>query len=51
VDHYSGATRNVTVTLRVADCTYLLTEDLQHGQDLDGLKVIDPFQAVPGDLI
>ncbi len=26
-----------------AGCRYLLTEDLQAGQDLDGLLVINPF--------
>lgn len=35
---------------RLADCSYLLTEDLQHGQNLDGLRVINPFQASPEDL-
>jgi predicted nucleic acid-binding protein len=28
-------------------CTYLLTEDLTHGQMLDGVQVIDPFQVGP----
>jgi predicted nucleic acid-binding protein len=28
-------------------CKYLLTEDLQHRQDLDGLTVISPFQIEP----
>lgn len=28
-----------------AGCDYLLTEDLQHGQDLQGLQVLSPFQA------
>lgn len=28
-------------------CKYLLTEDLQHQQDLDGLRVISPFQTAP----
>ena len=32
---------------RVAGCEYLLTEDLAHGSDLDGLRVIDPFQVGP----
>jgi len=30
-----------------AGCKYLLTEDLQHRQDLDGLTVINPFQIAP----
>ena len=39
----------IVAAARVADCSFLLTEDLQHDQDLDGLRVIDPFQASPGD--
>lgn len=41
----------IAAAARVADCSYLLTEDLQHDQDLDGLRVIDPFQVSPGDWI
>jgi predicted nucleic acid-binding protein len=33
-----------------AQCPYLLTEDLQHGQDLGGTLVVNPFQMLPGDL-
>jgi predicted nucleic acid-binding protein len=29
---------------------YLLTDDLQHGQELDGLTVLSPFRAVPADV-
>jgi hypothetical protein len=32
---------------KVADCSLLLSEDFQHGQDLDGLRVIDPFRVSP----
>lgn len=32
---------------KAARCRYLLTEDLQHGQDLDGLVVLSPFKADP----
>lgn len=39
----------IVAAARVADCAWLLTEDLQHGQDLDGLRVINPFQVAPGD--
>ncbi len=31
-------------------CTRLYTEDLQHGQRIEGLIVIDPFQAYPGGI-
>lgn len=29
---------------RAAGCDEVLTEDLQHGQDLDGVVVVDPFR-------
>lgn len=32
---------------QVAGCRRLLTEDLSHGQDLDGVRVTDPFRAEP----
>ena len=32
-------------------CRALLTEDLQHGQQFDGLTVISPFRATPNELI
>lgn len=38
----------IVAAARIAECDYLLTEDLQHGQDLDGLLVIDPFVVEPG---
>ena len=28
-------------------CGYLLTEDLQEGQDLDGVIVVNPFRTDP----
>lgn len=31
-------------------CRYLLTEDLQDGQDLDGLLVVNPFHHDPDSL-
>ncbi len=38
----------IVAAARIAECDYLLTEDLNHGQDLDGLRVIDPFVVEPG---
>ncbi|HXO29970.1 MAG TPA: PIN domain-containing protein [Thermoanaerobaculia bacterium] len=35
---------------RLADCHFLLTEDLQHDQDLDGLRVVSPFAISPAEL-
>lgn len=34
----------------MADCTYLLTEDLQTGQKFDGLLVVNPFTTDPSSL-
>jgi predicted nucleic acid-binding protein len=34
----------------VAGCEYLLTEDLQHGAELEGLLVVNPFRAAAGSL-
>jgi predicted nucleic acid-binding protein len=31
-------------------CTHVLSEDLPSGQDLGGIKVINPFAQRPGDL-
>jgi predicted nucleic acid-binding protein len=31
-------------------CRYLLTEDLQDGQAIDGVHVVDPFAHTPEDL-
>ncbi len=33
-----------------AGCSYLLTEDFQHGRTIDSLKIIDPFQVTPDEL-
>lgn len=37
----------VVASARAAGCRYLLTEDLQDGQDLDGLVVLNPFRVEP----
>lgn len=37
--------RLIVASARAAECSILLTEDLQHSQDLDGLRVADPFQV------
>lgn len=36
---------------RALGCRYLLTEDLQAGQDLDGIVVVDPFATRPEQLL
>ena len=35
----------VVAAAQSGECPILLTEDLQHGQVLDGLRVVDPFAA------
>jgi predicted nucleic acid-binding protein len=35
---------------KAAGCRYLLTEDLQTGQDLDGVTVVNPFLSHPSSL-
>jgi predicted nucleic acid-binding protein len=40
----------IVAAARVAGCEYLLTEDLQHGAELEGLRVVSPFRAAAGAL-
>jgi predicted nucleic acid-binding protein len=40
----------IVAASKAASCGFLLTEDLQPGQTLDGVKVISPFQTNPEDL-
>jgi predicted nucleic acid-binding protein len=40
----------IVASARATGCSHLLTEDLQHDQDLDGLRVVDPFRVAPGRL-
>jgi predicted nucleic acid-binding protein len=37
----------IVAAARASGCSHLLTEDLQDGQDLDGLLVVDPFRHGP----
>lgn len=41
----------VVAAARVSGATHLLTEDLQHEQEVEGLVVIDPFAVVPQHLL
>ena len=34
----------IIAAAQIARCPYLLSEDLQDGQDLDGVKVVSPFR-------
>ncbi len=40
----------IVAAARIAGCEYLLTEDLQHGAELEGLQVVSPFRAAAGSL-
>ena len=40
----------IVAAAKSIDCRYLLTEDLQAGQDLDGLLVVNPFLTDPASL-
>lgn len=37
----------IAAASRLAGCRFLLTEDLQHDQDLNGVRVLNPFIARP----
>jgi predicted nucleic acid-binding protein len=36
---------------KAASCRYLLTEDLQAGQDFDGVVVVNPFRSGPEEIL
>jgi predicted nucleic acid-binding protein len=40
----------IVAAAKAASCRWLLTEDLQDGQNLDGLTVIDPFRYTPDQI-
>jgi predicted nucleic acid-binding protein len=40
----------VVSTAQVADCRYLLTEDLQDNQTFGNLQVVNPFHSAPETL-
>lgn len=40
----------IIASAEAAGCAHLLTEDLAHGQVLDGVRVVNPFLQPPGPL-
>jgi predicted nucleic acid-binding protein len=40
----------IVAAAHVARCEALLTEDLQHGMDLEGVRIVDPFRTGPDEL-
>lgn len=41
----------IVAAAKTAACKYLLTEDLNPGQDLDGLIVVNPFRQPPASVL
>ena len=41
----------IVAAAKSSACCFLLTEDLQAGQELDGIAVIDPFRIQPGSVL
>jgi hypothetical protein len=44
-------THRFLAAAKVASCGYLLTEDFEAGQNLDGVEVVNPFQRRPDDIL
>jgi predicted nucleic acid-binding protein len=40
----------IVAAAKLGACTHLLTEDMQHGQDLGGVTIVDPFRTDPSSL-
>jgi predicted nucleic acid-binding protein len=40
----------IVAAAKAASCGFLLTEDLQDGQKLDGVEVVNPFTRDPGSV-
>ena len=41
----------IVAAAKSTDCQYILTEDLQANQDLDGITVINPFLTDPASIV
>jgi len=41
----------IVAAAHVGECDYLLSEDLQDGQDFDGVEVISPFSRTPEEVL
>lgn len=37
----------IVAAAKASSCRFVLTEDLQHGQNLDGVEVVNPFRRDP----
>jgi len=52
-DHYQFSFWDslIVAAARSIGCRYLLSEDFQAGQDLQGLLIVNPFKADPASLV
>src|SRR5207302_10811962 len=41
----------IVAAAQSSSCRYLLTEDLQHDQEIDGLRIVSPFACEPDSLL
>lgn len=41
----------ILVAARRLDCAHVLTEDLQHGQEVDGMTIVNPFRRAPSETL
>jgi len=41
----------IVAAAKASSCRYLLTEDLQDGQELDGIEVLNPFLRAPESVL
>lgn len=41
----------MVASAQIGGCVYFLSEDLQHGQDFGGVRVIDPFSAAAQQIL
>ena len=48
--HFSFWDSLIVAAAKAASCRWLLTEDLQPGQTLDGVTVVNPFHTTPDQL-
>ena len=40
----------IVASAKAASCRYLLTEDMQNNQVVDGIRVVNPFRATPDQI-
>ena len=41
----------IVAAAQIADCRYLLSEDLQHNQQIDSIRILNPFIITPGEVL